>query len=127
MTFNVMLPTFRSKTIYGRIIALDHFETLTYSRLADRWAQGRDFYNCCGPTEVTIVNTMQKHQPGELLTIGRPVPNTTVYVLDEHEEHVPIGVRGVMWVGGSCVSRGYIDLPELTNARYKEDKFRKDG
>ncbi|KAL9608754.1 MAG: hypothetical protein Q9167_006426 [Letrouitia subvulpina] len=95
----------------------------TNSRLADRWAQGRDFFNCCGPTEVTIVNTMHKHQPGQVISIGRPVPNTTVYVLDENEEPALIGAIGVMWVGGSCVSRGYISLPDLTNARYKKDKF----
>ncbi|KAL8723373.1 MAG: hypothetical protein Q9181_007297 [Wetmoreana brouardii] len=96
-------------------------------RLADQWAHNRDFFNCCGPTEVTIVNTMHKHQQGQTLSIGRPVPNTTVYVLDENEEPAPIGAVGVMWVGGSCVSRGYINLPNLTNARYKQDKFLGNG
>lgn len=70
---------------------------------------------------------MHKHQPGQVLSIGRPVPNTTVYVLDENEEPAPIGASGVMWVGGSCVSRGYINLPDLTNARYKQDKFLRNG
>lgn len=68
---------------------------------------------------------MHKYQPGQVLSIGRPVPNTTVYVLDENEEPAPIGASGVMWVGGSCVSRGYINLPDLTSARYKQDKFLK--
>ncbi|KAG8532506.1 uncharacterized protein KY384_002383 [Bacidia gigantensis] len=95
--------------------------------LADQWAQGREFFNCCGPTEVTIVNTIHKHQAGQSLSIGRPVPNTTVYILDENEEPAPIGASGVMWVGGSCVSKGYVNLPELTNARYKADKFLNNG
>lgn len=100
---------------------------LISSRLADQWAQNRDFYNCCGPTEVTIVNTMHKHQPGQILTIGKPVPNTTVYVLDENEEPVSIGAIGMMWVGGCGVSRGYINLLNATNARYKSDKFLRNG
>ena len=70
---------------------------------------------------------MQKHQLGQPLSIGRPVPNTTVYVLDEKKEPVPIGAMGTMWVGGSCVSRGYINLPSLTNARYQVDKFANNG
>ncbi len=53
--------------------------------LADRWARICTFYNSCGPTETTIVNTMQRHDPAAaVLTIGRPTPNNTVYVLDEH-------------------------------------------
>ena len=57
------------------------------------------------------------------LTIGKPLPNTTVYILDEEENPVPIGSRGAMWVGGAGVTRGYINLPELTAKRYKVDKF----
>lgn len=102
-------------------------KALKYPRLADQWSQGRDFFNCCGPTEVTIVNTMHKHQPSQTLSIGRPVPNTTVYILDERKEPVPMGACGVMWVGGLCVSRGYINLPDLTNDRYKKDKYLGNG
>ena len=65
--------------------------------------------------------------PGKFLTIGTPLPNTTAYILDEHENPVPIGDAGSMWVGGAGVTRGYINLPELTAKRYKFDKFRNDG
>ncbi|WHT77999.1 hypothetical protein QMY54_02780 [Pseudomonas rhodesiae] len=51
--------------------------------LADQWAAHCTFYNGCGPTETTIVNTLHRHEPSALLTIGRPTPNNTVYVLDE--------------------------------------------
>jgi non-ribosomal peptide synthetase component F len=98
-----------------------------FYRLADEWAKTATFYNCCGPTEVTIVNTMQKHEPGLEVSIGRPVPNTNVYILDENENPVPIGSTGVMWAGGYCVSRGYVNLPELTSKKYKFDKFVNDG
>ena len=66
---------------------------------------------------------MHKHQPGQSLSIGRPVPNTTVYILDENEEPVPIGAVGVMWVGGFGISKGYVKLPDQTNTRYKSDRF----
>ena len=100
---------------------------LRIGSLADRWALNRVFFNCCGPTEVTIVNTMHQHLPDRALSIGRPVPNTLVYILDEHEEPVSIGKAGIMWVGGSCVSKGYVNLPSLTNSRFKEDKFLANG
>ena len=98
-----------------------------FFRLADQWAKGRHFFNCCGPTEVTIVNTMHKHELGQELSIGRPIPNTSVYILDGNEELVPFGVSGTMWVGGTCVSRGYVELPDQTKTRYKRDKFKDDG
>jgi acyl-coenzyme A synthetase/AMP-(fatty) acid ligase len=93
--------------------------------LADAWARGgRTFYNGCGPTETTIVNTMQRHTPSAArLTIGRPTPNNTVYVLDDHGRPCPIGVTGEMWAGGSCVSAGYLDNPTLNAERYAPDPF----
>ncbi|CCM02055.1 uncharacterized protein FIBRA_04131 [Fibroporia radiculosa] len=74
--------------------------------LADKWGQNATFYNCCGPTEVTIVNTMHHHSPGTPLTIGKPTPNNTVYVLDDDMQPTPRGMPGVMWAGGPCVCLG---------------------
>jgi amino acid adenylation domain-containing protein len=92
--------------------------------LADLWARRTRFYNSCGPTETTIVNTMQQHEPtAPLLTIGRPTPNNTVYILDEHRKPVPIGETGEMWAGGDCVSAGYLGNPALTAERYAPDPF----
>lgn len=96
---------------------------LTIFRLADEWADNATYYNICGPTEVTILNTAHKHQPGQTLSIGTPLPNTTVYILDENENPVPFKEQGIMWVGGAGVTRGYINLPELTASRFKEDRF----
>ncbi|KAJ7672719.1 nonribosomal peptide synthetase 12 [Mycena rosella] len=95
--------------------------------LADSWSKHTQFYNCCGPTEVTIVNTMHLHVTGRSLSIGSPTPNNNVYVLDESMNPTPIGVPGIMWAGGACVSRGYLNLPEKTSERYKKDPFVNDG
>ncbi|KAK4221604.1 hypothetical protein QBC38DRAFT_521707 [Podospora fimiseda] len=95
--------------------------------LADHWAPHANFINICGPTEITILNTAHLHKLGGPLTIGKPNPNTTCYVLDDDENPVKIGEPGVMWVGGAGVSRGYLNLPELTATRYKLDKFANNG
>ncbi|GAP89338.1 putative amino acid adenylation domain-containing protein [Rosellinia necatrix] len=95
--------------------------------LAEEWSPHADFWNICGPTEITILNTAHLHKPGELLTIGRPLPNTNLYVLDDDENPVAIGQPGLMWAGGACVSAGYVNLPELTATRFKLDKFAQDG
>lgn len=91
--------------------------------LAERWARFCTFYNACGPTETTIVNTAHRHRPGGPLTIGGPTPNNTVYVLDEHRRPCRIGEVGEMWAGGDCVSAGYLGNPELTAQRYVPDPY----
>ena len=96
--------------------------------LADKWSSFCRFYNSCGPTETTIINTAQhyhKHCKG--LTIGKPTPNNTVYVLDENRCPCAIGDVGEMWAGGDCVTAGYIDNDELNAERYVDDPFLSDG
>lgn len=96
--------------------------------LADKWSSFCTFYNSCGPTEVTIVNTAEQHTPSkEYLTIGKPTPNNTVYILNEKMEPCAIGEIGEMWAGGDCVSAGYIGNEALTNERYVPDPFLGNG
>ncbi|KAK7959823.1 non-ribosomal peptide synthetase [Apiospora aurea] len=95
--------------------------------LAQEWAPHVRFLNVCGPTEISILNTAHTHKLGAKLSIGRPNPNTNVYILDEKEFPVKIGEPGLMWVGGLGVTRGYLNLPELTAQRYRPDKFTRDG
>jgi len=96
--------------------------------LADKWSEFCTFYNSCGPTETTIVNTMHLHHPwSESLTIGKPTPNNTVYILDEQMQPCPIGEVGEMWAGGECVSAGYLDNDQLNAERYAPDPFLGNG
>ncbi len=93
--------------------------------LADLWSSFCRFYNSCGPTETTIINTAAPHQPDKpVLSIGRPTPNNTVYVLDDDLKPVPIGEKGEMWAGGDCVTAGYLGDRALTDDRYRPDPFR---
>ncbi|MCC8243510.1 amino acid adenylation domain-containing protein [Saccharothrix luteola] len=92
--------------------------------LADAWSARAAFHNACGPTEVTIVNTVQRYDPAKgRLTIGRPVPNSTVYVLDQDLRPCRIGEVGEMWAGGACVTAGYLGNDVLTAQRYRPDPF----
>lgn len=92
--------------------------------LAEQWARVCRFYVGCGPTEVTIVNTLGEYRCGDAsVTIGKPTPNNTVYVLDERLRPCPIGEVGEMWAGGDCVSLGYVNNPRLTDERYRPDPF----
>ncbi|KAL2872401.1 putative NRPS-like enzyme [Aspergillus lucknowensis] len=96
--------------------------------LADKWAvSGATYYNCCGPTETTIVNTMHRHIAGESLTIGKPTPNNNVYILDEKRSPCRNGEVGTIWAGGAGVTRGYLGQPERTAERYFDDPFANDG
>lgn len=92
--------------------------------LADTWSRFCTFYNSCGPTETTIVNTAERHFPEKpILSIGRPTPNNTVYILDENLRPCPIGEIGEMWAGGDCVTDGYLANDTLNAERYRPDPF----
>ena len=70
---------------------------------------------------------MSRHVVGEKLSIGRPTPNNTVYILDSRLDRVGVGVPGAMWAGGHGVSRGYVELEAKTKESYLLDRFADDG
>lgn len=89
------------------------------SEIVKRWAEGRRFFNAYGPTETTIWATVaQLEQSNEKPSIGRPVANTQIYLLDTHLQPVPVGVVGELYIGGDGVARGYLNRPDLTAERF---------
>nr|BBH88096.1 hypothetical protein KTC_28470 [Thermosporothrix sp. COM3] len=83
--------------------------------------------NNYGPTETTVVATSgivpPLEQPEHIPTIGKPIKNTRIYILDERLAEVPVGVTGEIYIGGSSVSLGYLNRVELTAARFVPDPF----
>jgi amino acid adenylation domain-containing protein/FkbH-like protein len=81
-------------------------------------------YDLYGPSETTTYSTCALRRPGEPATIGRPLANEQVYVLDSHLKPVPIGVPGELFIGGAGVARGYLNRPELTAERFLPNPFK---
>lgn len=81
--------------------------------------------NTYGPTETTVVATLAEPSPDALdwCSIGRPLANTRIYVLDHHGQPVPVGVAGEIHIAGVQVARGYLHRPELTAERFVPDRF----
>ena len=95
--------------------------------ISDRWATDRRFFNAYGPTEATIWASVAQLQSGEAPSIGRPVANTQIYLLDTQLQPVPIGVVGELYIGGDGLARGYLNRPELTAERFIPDPFKGHG
>ncbi|MNB57846.1 Gramicidin S synthase 2 [compost metagenome] len=79
--------------------------------------------NNYGPTEATVVATCGAVEAGQVLHIGRPMANAKIYLLDDQQRPVPVGVAGELYVGGAGVARGYLHRPELTAERFLDDPF----
>jgi amino acid adenylation domain-containing protein len=85
---------------------------------------GTRLLNAYGPTETTITATMAEIEPDdEWITIGRPLPGRTTFILDHRGQPVSAGVVGELFVGGALLARGYLNQPELTSERFGPDPF----
>lgn len=83
-------------------------------------------HNLYGPTETSIgttVWTCPAECTEENVSIGRPIANTRLYLLDVHGQPVPQGAVGELYIGGTGVTRGYLNRPELTAERFVPDPF----
>ena len=80
-------------------------------------------YDLYGPSEDTTYSTFALRRPNAPATIGRPISNTRVYILDGQFDAVPVGVAGELYIGGDGLARGYWDRPELTAEKFVGDPF----
>ncbi len=95
------------------------------SELADALTQRcGELWNLYGPTETTVWSATQRiASGGGVVPIGRPIANTTMYVVDRDLSLLPAGVPGELWIGGAGLARGYAGQPAATAERFVPDPF----
>jgi amino acid adenylation domain-containing protein len=109
------LPTLSTIIVAGEACSLE---------LIKQWSKGRNFYNGYGPTEASVCTTIAKCVPeDEKVSIGRPIANTQVYILDSHLQPVPIGVPGELHISGVGLARGYLNRMQLTTEKFIPNPF----
>ncbi len=113
------LPTLQTMIVAGEACSAE---------LIRQWAAGRNFFNAYGPTEATVCATVAKCTDGDKkASIGRPIANTQIYILDSHLQPVPIGVPGELHISGAGLARGYLNRPQLTTEKFIPNPFSTDG
>ena len=97
------------------------------ARVLGKAGRPRHLLNCYGPTETTTFATTcelgAETAQARAVPIGRPIGNTSVYLLDGEGQPVPIGVAGEICIGGDGVARGYLNQPALSAQRFVADPF----
>jgi amino acid adenylation domain-containing protein len=92
--------------------------------LVRRWATPeRAMFNTYGPTEATVITTSARLYPGQPVTIGRPIPNSVAYILDEDGRLTLPGVAGEICIGGIGLARGYLNNDDLTASSFVANPF----
>lgn len=91
--------------------------------LVKLWAENRQFFNAYGPTEATVWSSIAELTDSTKVSIGRPIPHTQIYILDQHLQPVPIGILGEIHVSGLGVARGYLNRSHLTRQRFIPNPF----
>lgn len=88
------------------------------------WAKEHQFFNAYGPTEATVCVTVALCSDGsQKPSIGHPLANTKIYILDTENQPVPIGVPGELHIGGVGLARGYLNRPDLTEQKFIPNPF----
>lgn len=89
--------------------------------------RGATLYNHYGPAETHVATAYRLPQNVDswplLPSIGKPIDNSLIYLLDEHLQPVTVGEPGELFIGGDCLARGYLDRPDLTEERFLADPF----
>ncbi len=103
-------------------------EALSKELASELHSRCKDVWNIYGPTETTVWSVAKKVLPQDLtgegyVPIGKPLDNTTLYVLNRKMIPVPVGLPGELYIGGDGVSPGYNNLPEKTATQFIPDPF----
>ncbi|KRF09858.1 non-ribosomal peptide synthetase [Paenibacillus sp. Soil787] len=85
---------------------------------------GAEIVNEYGPTENSVISTVSRNlMPGEPITIGHPIANSQAYIVDQHHQLLPVGVKGELCVAGVGLARGYWNREVLTLEKFIDNPF----
>jgi acyl-coenzyme A synthetase/AMP-(fatty) acid ligase len=116
--------THGGQSLPGHLLCLCGGEAWEFSLAAKLMASGCRVTNLYGPTEATIWSTsFEVSTTASRLSLGRPIANTQVYVVDPQMELALVGTAGELYIGGAGVGRGYLNQPEMTAAAFVPDPF----
>ncbi|MHC5853144.1 amino acid adenylation domain-containing protein [Nostoc sp.] len=94
------------------------------AELVAEWGAKRRFFNCYGPTESTVIASISSCKPnGKKPSIGQPLSNIRIYILDAHNQPLPPGIPGELCIAGVGLARGYLNRPDLTADKFIEVKL----
>lgn len=120
-TWRIMLEAGWDKT--APIKAICGGEALP-AELAERiLGAAGSLWNVYGPTETTIWSTVKQITDAGKITIGRPIDNTSIYILDKFLKPLGVGIPGEIYIGGEGVAAGYLNRVELTAEKFVNDSF----
>ncbi|MEH2050450.1 amino acid adenylation domain-containing protein [Nostoc sp.] len=106
------LPDLQCLTVGGEACAAE---------LVAWWGIKRSLFNCYGPTESTVVASISSCEPnGKKPSIGKPIANIRIYILDTHHQPLPPGIPGELCIAGVGLARGYLNRPDLTAEKFIE-------
>ena len=113
------LSKIKSYVIGGEVFS-EHLLNLIY-----KYSPNSNIYNVYGPTETTICALVDELNIGKDITIGKPIANTQIYIVDKYMKPTPIGVTGELCIAGDGVGVGYLNRPELTAEKFIDNPFGK--
>ncbi|AJI74261.1 amino acid adenylation domain protein [Francisella philomiragia subsp. philomiragia ATCC 25015] len=101
------------------LVGGEYLQSLVSKKLRQKF---KNVINVYGPTESTVWSSSYVLQNNNT-SIGKPLSNEKIYILDQHMIPVPIGVVGELYIGGAGLARGYLNRPELTAERFVSNPF----
>ena len=113
------------KKVKVMLIGGERFPNTLYQELRQHFSAA--VYNMYGPSETTVWSTVKRLEGDERVTIGKPIANTQIYILDETLSPVGIDEEGDLYIAGDGVARGYHNRKNLTNERFIDDPFLADN
>ena len=105
------------------LVVLCGGEALSPSLVTGMLPLCKQMWNMYGPTETTIWSTISRVHANQKISLGHPIGNTQILIIDSHHRLTPIGVIGELCIGGDGLSRGYLNQAELTGERFFANPF----